>query len=38
MVSRVDDLLVMGEKNDIKQIKLDLKEAFICKCEGALKE
>ena len=28
----------MGEKNYFKQIKLDLKEAFICKCKGALKE
>ena len=38
MVSWVDDLLVMGEKNDVKQIKLDLKEAFVWKCKGALEE
>ena len=38
MVSWVDDLLVLEEKKDIKQIKVDLQEAFICKCDGTLKE
>ena len=37
MVSWVDDL-VLGEKKDVKQIKLDLQEAFVCKCEETMKK
>ena len=38
MVSWVDNLLVMGEFNDVEQIKLDMKETFGFKFKGALKE
>ena len=38
MVSGVDDILVLGEKIDVDQVKVDLQEAFICKCEGTVKE
>ena len=38
MVSWVDDLLVLGESNGVEQIRNDLKEVFVCKCEGAMKE
>ena len=37
-VSCVDNLLIMGGQNDVEQIKLDLKDAFVCKFEGELKE
>ena len=37
-VSWVDDLLIMGRQNDVEQIKADLKDAFVCKFEGELKE
>ena len=37
-VSWINDLLIIGEKLDIEQIKSDLNDAFVCKPEYELKE
>ena len=38
IVSWVDNILVLGEKIDVDQAKVDLQEAFVCKCKGTMKE
>jgi len=37
-ISWVDDILAMGYRQDVEQIKADLENAFDCKSEGELKE
>ena len=38
VVSWVDDLMAMGHPDDVKQIEIDMMDAFQCKSEGELKE
>ena len=38
IVSWVDDLILLGEQQDVDMMKADLSKAFICKEEGPLKE
>ncbi len=38
IVSWVDDLILLGEQQDVDMMKADLSNAFICKEEGPLKE
>ena len=37
-VSCIDNLLIIGKKVDIEQVKSDLNDAFVCNAEGELKE
>ena len=38
MLSWIDDNLIMGHPEDVKQFKKDIEEGFKCKYEGLLKE
>ena len=38
MVTWVDDIMVLGEPEDVKQLKKNLERAFECKSEGEVKE